>query len=709
MCKDSLSSSRATGVIHSLQQLQTRDDCNARFFMMVAVHTPTNLAVGAVWGERSFGVGKGSATIVAMHDVFVHPMWAAREELHIGSTLFVKFVASMLPDCAHGSDIKFIVNRLVLPFTSQYFDHVFNVAQHHFRSDVGLKVALFSFEGVNSLVITSNHEKVAPTPFINVDVVSQGSGFDAASASDQGEWMNADTSIADPKNGSHNDEVWLQMRNLPTLLSSCDWDPKEHPPWCDGLKGKMGDLRVELTVFDSLETAFTKSLCRWLKHVVRVAVTHIHGHKKPGGGKAEAGFNNCAYEAAAVLAELLASKSHVTHPGMHKCEQRHVIAGNQLLLPHAIQSDSSGKVISGKFDLSRKCKCHSKNLGKQLEEEPTLAHYLTGQETLQLVEAFSSPSGAANVELLHRENAVRWLAAAIEAFWNGAHFDKTIDQGNSQRMHLACANIDPRATPGTHWVALRLSLSWKPKVNRLIHRQVRLPTPPAPTPPPTLPPRPVDAKLRMLFGTHIFHDADLDVRYSMTRIPISHALCCNQLQPDMELGPTNSLLLVWVLQNRGNLPVFVRHVIVGPSSVCVGQGLFLWRSDPKLGSKLGTYTGKESSLFATEALAQEYAYTTMLPQQRNYSLLRQRDGGWVVVDASESSAECFLSFVNDPSGARHYANTYFDCNAVLKLKSLIAVYDLSLSHESNRAAELLCRYRPDNDFFGASLPDMEVS
>ena len=94
----------------------------------------------------------------------------------------------------------------------------------------------------------------------------------------------------------------------------------------------------------------------------------------------------------------------------------------------------------------------------------------------------------------------------------------------------------------------------------------------------------------------------------------------------------------------------------------------------------------------------------MLPQQRNYSLLRQRDGGWVVVDASESSAECFLSFVNDPSGARHYANTYFDCNAVLKLKSLIAVYDLSLSHESNRAAELLCRYRPDNDFFGASSP-----
>ena len=81
------------------------------------------------------------------------------------------------------------------------------------------------------------------------------------------------------------------------------------------------------------------------------------------------------------------------------------------------------------------------------------------------------------------------------------------------------------------------------------------------------------------------------------------------------------------------------------------------------------YSGRESSVFPSEALAEKHAFT-LLPKQRNCSLLRQRLGGWVVVDASEAGAECFLTFVNDPHGSRPFANTYFDRNAVLHVKGM---------------------------------------
>jgi hypothetical protein len=315
-----------------------------------------------------------------------------------------------------------------------------------------------------------------------------------------------------------------------------------------------------------------------------------------------------------------------------------------------------------------------------------------------MVGHFSSPSAATCVELLHRDNAVRWLAAAIEAFWNGVHFDKAIQQGNTQRMHLACANISPREKPGSHWVALRLSLSWQPQVDGRQHRQVRPETPPDTTPAPRSVARPIDEKLRCLFGTHFFYVDAMATNYYMTRIPMSHELCHNKLQPGMELGPTNSLLLVWMRTVIEGKPYFLRHVIVGPSSVCEGLGLFFWGGRPKIGLALGSYTGKESSLFATQDLAEEYA-SSMPSAQRNYSLLCKRNGGWVVVDGSDAGDEGFLSFVNDPHGVRNHANTFFDDGGKLCLKSVPSKYDLSRPHESNSAAELLCRYRPDNDFF----------
>jgi hypothetical protein len=278
-------------------------------------------------------------------------------------------------------------------------------------------------------------------------------------------------------------------------------------------------------------------------------------------------------------------------------------------------------------------------------------------------------------------------------------------------MHLACANVDPREKPGTHWVALRLSLSWEPKVNPLIHRKVRAEAssvpraqaPASPTlspkpPPPVSVPRPVDAKLRALFGTYTYRELERNVTYAMTRIPISRQLSHNKLQPDMVLDSTNSLVLVWVLEDSDNGRTYVRHVIVGPSSVCDGQGLYLWCSNMEVGSKLGMYTGTESRWFVTQALAEAHA-KSMTPKQRNYSLLRKRGDGWVVVDASESSAEGFLTFVNDPHKQRTFANTYFTDHAVLRLKTLTDPYDLTLPHEANSAAELLCKYRPDDGFF----------
>jgi hypothetical protein len=128
------------------------------------------------------------------------------------------------------------------------------------------------------------------------------------------------------------------------------------------------------------------------------------------------------------MAELLSSKSPVRRPGQDKCELRHVTAGNQsLLLPHA-----------SKFELSRTCPCHRTELAKQLQEVPDVAHFLTGQELLHMVGHFSSPSAATCVELLHRDNAVRWLAAAIEAFWNGARMEQTLPKQFIKATHSAC-------------------------------------------------------------------------------------------------------------------------------------------------------------------------------------------------------------------------------------------------------------------------------
>ena len=109
-------------------------------------------------------------------------------------------------------------------------------------------------------------------------------------------------------------------------------------------------------------------------------------------------------------------------------------------------------------------------------------------------------------------------------------------------------------------------------------------------------------------------------------------------------------------------------------------------------------------MFPSSKLAEDYAFT--LPRgKRDYALVCKRGSGWVVVDASANGPECFLAFVNDPHGHRgKYSNTYFDDDGSLHVKSnvparMVVQYDLHLPHEANAKAELLCMYRPENDFF----------
>ena len=698
MCVSSPTSLRGDAVAVALQELQESVACNERFFMTVAVHMTTSsvgrtaLVVGAVWGERMLSSELLGVPHIVMLDVHVHPAWAKLEHLHLGSTLFTKFAESIRADCV--GDLNFTMASCISGFTRDYFEHVFRSSENHFRS-LGCGVARFVVEGVTKLVVSPAADDVVSSPFFNIDAVD---AVDAAAASDQGEWLPDESVLRDPTR-INDDAKWLEHRRLPNLKSLAAWR-SEGEKWLNGGSGEHGDLFVELTVFDSLKTAFAKSLGTWLQRVLSNATFTLHGYQKPAQGTAEAGDNNCAYEAAAVMAELLSRNVPLQHVGRLKRALHHVTWGNQLLKQH-----------EDKFNLKRSCDCHSQPLDCFIDEQPDVAHFLSGPELLHLVKGFSPFHSSEKVELTHRDNVVRFIASTIEDFWNGKDHPKAIDLGNMQRMHLACANSDPRGMNGTHWVAVALRFSWKPKPNRLLRRQVRR-QPPSPAPPsPTLTvARPTDAKLRKLFGSRVFYVIQLHTTYCYCRIPLAPEKCFQELEDGHVLDQTNSLLLVWIVglcDARGDTQRHERHVVVGPSSVCEGSGLFLWHA-PAPGYDLGVYSGNESLPFAMESSAEAYAFTLPL-EQRNFVLLRKRLGGWAVVDASVAHDECFVRFVNDPHNTNREANTRFNAHAVLSTRYVARVnlpnaYDLHQLHtaEFNKHAELLCAYRDDGAFFANS-------